>query len=201
MDRVLPLINCPTLVLNRRDNPVVPVEQSRSATAAIPGARFVELPGTDHLAYAEGIDTLLDEVEEFLTGSRAGGDPNRMLTTLLFTDIVGSTDLAANLGDRQWRDLLDRHHTLTRSELIRFGGIEIFTTGDGFFATFRSPISAARCALNLVDGMPGIGLQIRAGVHIGEVEVPGNGLGGLAVISRSRSPVLQERARCLCRAP
>ena len=186
VNRILPLIRCPTLVLNRRDNPVVPVEQSRQAATAIPGAKFVELPGTDHLAYAEGVDTLLDEVEEFLTGSRTGGDPDRMLTTLLFTDIVGSTDLAANVGDRRWRDLLDQHHSLTRSELIRFGGREVSTTGDGFFATFKSPISAARCALTLVDGMPGIGLQIRAGVHTGEVEVRGNDLGGLAVHIASR---------------
>jgi class 3 adenylate cyclase len=186
VDRILPLLRCPTLVLNRRDNPVVLVEQSRQAATAIPGAKFVELAGTDHLAYAEGVDTLLDEIEEFLTGSRTGGDPDRMLTTLLFTDIVGSTDLAANVGDRRWRDLLDRHHTLTRSELIRFGGREVSTTGDGFFATFQSPISAARCALTLVHGMPEVGLQIRAGVHTGEVEVRGNDLGGLAVHIASR---------------
>ena len=186
VNRILPLIRCPTLVLNRRENPIVPIEQSRRAATAIPGAKFVELAGTDHLAYAEGVDTLLDEIEEFLTGSRTGGDPDRMLTTLLFTDIVGSTDLAANIGDRRWRDLLDRHHTLTRSELIRFGGREVATTGDGFFVTFKSPISAARCALALVDGMPGIGLQIRAGVHIGEVEVRGDDLGGLAVHVASR---------------
>ena len=99
---LLPSIRCPTLVLNRTGNRIVPVEQSRQAAAAIEGAQFVELPGTDHLAYSE-VDILLDEVEEFLTGSRSGGDPDRLLTTLLFTDIVGSTDLAAELGDRRWR--------------------------------------------------------------------------------------------------
>ncbi len=178
---VLTSIRCPTLVLNRTGNRIVPVEQSRQAAAAIEGAQFVELPGTDHLAYSEGIDILLDEVEEFLTGARTGGDPDRLLTTLLFTDIVGSTDLAAGLGDRRWRDMLDGHHDLTRSALTRFGGRENSTTGDGFFATFDRPVAAVRCALSLVGAMPGIGLQIRAGVHTGEVEVRRDELGGLAV--------------------
>jgi class 3 adenylate cyclase len=130
---VLPLIRTPTLVLNRTGNRIVPVEQSRVAAAAIEGARFVELPGTDHLAFSEGTDRLVDEVEEFLTGARTGADPDRMLTTLLFTDIVSSTTLAAKLGDRRWRDVLDQHYELGRGELARFGGREVATTGDGFF--------------------------------------------------------------------
>jgi class 3 adenylate cyclase len=141
----------------------------------------VELPGTDHLAYSEGIDSLLDEVEEFLTGARTGADPDRMLTTLLFTDIVDSTTLAAQLGDRHWRDVLDQHHELGRGELARFGGREVATTGDGFFAAFDRPIAAVRCALAMVEAMPSLRLQIRAGVHTGEVEVRGADLGGLAV--------------------
>ena len=178
---LLPAIRCPTLVLNRTGNRIVPVEQSRQAARAIEGAKFVELPGTDHGIFSEGVDLLLDEVEEFLTGVRSGVDPDRMLTTLVFTDIVNSTDRAAEVGDRRWRDLLDQHHELTRGELRRFGGHEVSTTGDGFFATFDRPISAVRCALALVDAMPSIGLQIRAGVHTGEVEVRGSDLGGLAV--------------------
>ncbi len=178
---LLPTIRCPTLVLNRTGNLIVPLEQSRAAANAIPGAKFVELPGTDHVVFSEGVDLLLDEVEEFLTGARSGGDPDRLLTTLLFTDIVGSTDKAAEVGDRKWRDLLDRHHELTRSELSRFGGREVSTTGDGFFATFDRPISGVRCAIALVEAMPSLGLQIRAGVHTGEVEVRGTDLGGLAV--------------------
>jgi len=174
---LLPAIRCPTLVLNRTGNMIVPIEQSRAAAAAIPGGKFVELPGTDHGVFSEGVDLLLDEVEEFLTGVRSGGDPDRMLTTLLFTDIVGSTDKAAEVGDRKWRELLDRHNKLTRNELTRFGGREVSTTGDGFFASFDRPISGVRGALALVEAMPSLGLQIRAGVHTCEVEVRGSDLG------------------------
>jgi class 3 adenylate cyclase len=145
------------------------------------GAKFVELPGTDHIAFSEGVDLLLDEVEEFLTGVRRGVDPDRLLTTILFTDIVGSTDKAAEIGDRRWHDLLDHHHELARAELSRFGGREVSTTGDGFFATFDRPISGVRCALAMVEAIGSIGLQVRAGVHTGEVEVRGADLGGLAV--------------------
>jgi class 3 adenylate cyclase len=181
VSNLLPAIRCPTLVLNRTGDIVVTADESREAAKAIPGARFVELPGTDYGIFTEGVDLLLDEVEEFLTGVRSGGDPDRMLTTLLFTDLVGSTDRAAQVGDRRWRDMLDRHNEMTRGELSRFAGREVSMTGDGFFATFDRPISAVRCALALVDAMPSMGLQIRAGVHTGEVEVRGADLGGLAV--------------------
>jgi class 3 adenylate cyclase len=183
---VLPSIRVPTLVLNRTGNRIVPVEQSRAAAAALEGARFVELSGTDHLAFSEGIDRLVDEVEEFLTGSRTGADPDRMLTTLLFTDIVASTTLAAEMGDRRWRDVLDQHQDRMRAQLDRFGGREVSTTGDGFFASFDRPISAVRCALASVEEVGSLGLQIRAGVHTGEVEVRGADLGGLAVHIASR---------------
>jgi class 3 adenylate cyclase len=178
---ILPSIRLPTLVLNRAGNRIVPVDQSREAAAAIPGAKFIELPGTDHLAFSEDIDGLLDEVEEFLTGTRSRGDPDRMLTTLLFTDIVDSTTRAAEIGDRRWRDLLDQHHEAMRRELDRFGGRLVSTTGDGFFASFDRPVAAVRCALAAAEAMPSLGLQIRAGVHTGEVEVRGKDFGGLAV--------------------
>jgi class 3 adenylate cyclase len=178
---VLPAILAPTLVLNRTGNRIVPVDQSREAAAAIAGAKFVELPGTDHLAFSEGVDLVADEIEEFLTGVRTGADPDRMLTTLLFTDIVGSTSLAADLGDRRWRDVLDQHHELGRRELERFGGREVSTTGDGFFAAFDRPIGAVRCGLGMIGAMRDLGLRIRAGVHTGEVEIRGADLGGLAV--------------------
>ena len=177
-------------MLNRTGNPIVPVEQSRAAAAAITGAKFVELPGTDHLAFSQGIDGLLDEVEEFLTGARTGADPDRMLTTLLFTDIVNSTTLAAQLGDRRWRDVLDQHHQFGRGELARFGGREVATTGDGFFVSFDRPLAAVRCALAMVEAMGPLGIQIRAGVHTGEVEVRGADLGGLAVHIAARVAAL-----------
>jgi class 3 adenylate cyclase len=177
----LPTIRTPTLVLNRTANPVVPVERSREAAAFIPGARFVELPGTDHLVFSEGVDLLVDEIEEFITGTRTGVDPDRMLATLLFTDIVDSTSWAAQMGDRRWRDVLDQHHEVARREFERFAGREIATTGDGFFAAFDRPIAAVRCALSIVETMPSLGLRVRAGLHTGEVEVRGDDLGGLAV--------------------
>ena len=193
---LLPAISCPTLLLNRTGNLIVPVEQTREAARAIPGAKFVELPGTDHVVFSEGVDLLLDEIAEFLTGAR-GGDPDRLLTTLLFTDIVGSTDKAAEVGDRRWRDLLDRHHELTRNELMRFGGREVSTTGDGFFASFDRPISGVRCALAVVEAMPSLGLQIRAGVHTGEAEVRGADLGGMAVHIAARIMALADQEEVL----
>jgi class 3 adenylate cyclase len=178
---VLPAITTPTLVLNRSGNRIVPAELSRDAAEMVAGARYVELPGTDHLIFSEGIDEVFEEIEEFVTGARTGADPDRMLTTLLFTDIVDSPTVASEMGDRRWRDALDQHHSLIRAQLGRFAGIEVATTGDGFFARFDRPISAVRCALAAAAAMPSIGLRIRAGVHTGEVEVRGADLGGLAV--------------------
>jgi class 3 adenylate cyclase len=174
-------IACPTLVLNRRDNRVVAFEQSEEVAARIPDAKLVELPGEDHLIFSRDIDRVADEIEEFLTGARTGKDPDRLLTTLLFTDIVDSTTRAAEMGDQRWRDLLDQHHELVRAQLERFGGREVATTGDGFFATFASPTQAVRCALSSAHAVRALGLEIRAGVHTGEVEVRGADLGGLAV--------------------
>lgn len=187
---VLRSISVPTLVLNRAGNQVVGVGLSRELADAIPGAKFVELPGTDHLAYSQDVDRLVDEIEEFLTGARTGSDPDRLLATLVFTDIVDSTSRAAELGDRRWRDLLDQHHRLVRAELERFRGREIDTTGDGFFAAFDAPARAVRCALAIADAVSRIGLSVRAGVHVGEVEVRGENLGGLAVHIAARISAL-----------
>jgi class 3 adenylate cyclase len=177
----LPRITCPTLVLNRTGNRVVPMEHSRDVAARISGSKLVELPGEDHLIYSQGTDRIADEIEEFLTGARTGADPDRLLTTLLFTDIVDSTTRAADWGDRRWRDLLDQHHAVVRAQLERYAGREVATTGDGFFASFASPTQAVRCALETAEAVAKLGVQIRAGVHTGEVEVRGDDLGGLAV--------------------
>jgi len=174
-------ITAPTLVLNRSGNRIVAMELTREVASMIPNAKLVELPGEDHLVFSQDVDRITDEIEEFLTGVRTGSDPDRVLTTLLFTDIVDSTTRAAKMGDRRWRDLLDQHHDLVRAELDRFGGQEIATTGDGFFARFDSPAQAVRCALSATNGVVSLGVQIRAGVHTGEVEVRGADLGGLAV--------------------
>jgi class 3 adenylate cyclase len=178
---VPPKITAPTLVLNRSGNRIVAMELSKEVASLIPNAKLVELPGEDHLVFSQDLDRITDEIEEFLTGVRTGSDPDRVLTTLLFTDIVDSTTRAAEIGDRRWRDLLDQHHDLVRTELDRFGGREVATTGDGFFATFDSPTQAVRCALSATDGVASLGVLIRAGVHTGEVEVRGADLGGLAV--------------------
>ena len=178
---VPPKITTPTLVLNRTGNRIVSMELSKEVASMIPDAKLIELPGEDHLVFSQDVDRITDEIEEFLTGVRTGSDPDRVLTTLLFTDIVDSTTRAAEMGDRRWRDLLDQHHDLVRAELDRFGGREITTTGDGFFARFDSPAQAVRCALSATDGITSLGVQIRAGVHTGEVEVRGADLGGLSV--------------------
>lgn len=178
---ILPSIKAPTLLLNRTGNRIVAVDLTREVASLIPHARFVELPGTDHLVFSEDVDAVIDEIEEFVTGARTGADPDRLLATLLFTDIVDSTSRAARMGDRRWRDLLDRHHAVVRAEVERFGGREVATTGDGFFATFDGPGRAVRCALSAGEAVSALGVEIRAGVHTGEVEVRGADLGGLAV--------------------
>jgi len=177
----LPAIRVPTLILNRSGNQIVPLEVSREAARLIPNAKLVELPGSDHLAYSEDVDEVVDEIEEFVTGARSGGDSERILATLLFTDIVGSTSKAAELGDRRWKDLLEEHHKLVRTELLRFKGRELDTAGDGFFATFDGPGAAIRCALAIIGSAPRLGLGIRTGIHTGEVEAGGSSLRGMAV--------------------
>jgi class 3 adenylate cyclase len=178
---VVPQIRVPTLLLNRSGNRIVAADLTRDVASLIPDAKLVVLPGTDHLVFSEDIDAVLDEIEEFLTGARSGADPDRVLTTLLFTDIVDSTTIAAEMGDRRWRDVLDQHHAFVRVELDRFKGREVATTGDGFFAVFDSPAQAVRCASGIRDAVSSLGLDIRAGIHTGEVEVRGEDLGGLTV--------------------
>jgi class 3 adenylate cyclase len=193
----LPSIPVPTLVMNRVDNRIVTIEQSRNVASLIPNAKVVELLGPDHLVFSMDVDTVVDEIEEFLTGARTGADPDRILATLLFTDIVDSTKRAAELGDRRWRDLLDEHHHQVRSQLERFGGREVSTTGDGFFARFTVPAAAVRCALAIVNAVASTGFQIRAGIHTGEVEVRGSDLGGLAVHIAARVASVAGRSEVL----
>jgi class 3 adenylate cyclase len=178
---VLPAIRVPTLVLQQRDNPLIPLEAGREAAALIPGARFVETPGTDSYDWPGADDPATDMIEEFLTGRRAQRGPERVLATVLFTDIVGSTDRAADVGDRAWRELLDHHNTLVRDRLERFRGREVKTTGDGFLATFDGPARAVRCAREIVDAVDDLGLEVRCGLHTGECEFLASDVGGIAV--------------------
>jgi class 3 adenylate cyclase len=178
---VLPTISVPTLLLCRAGDRDVSVEEERWIAGQIPRSTFVELPGDDHLPWLGDTDALLDEVEVFLTGERRRPDPQRWLATVLFTDIVDSTATAAALGDRHWHDLLERHHALVRRELDRFGGKEIDTAGDGFFATFDGPARAVRCASAIEEAVGELGLEVRAGVHTGEVELVDGKVGGIAV--------------------
>ena len=171
----------PTLVLHRTQDQAVPVESGRYLSRHIPGARFVELAGVDHLPWVGDSDAILDEIEAFLTGVRHHSEPDRVLATVLFTDVVASTQRAAMLGDRTWGDLLSAHHDVVRGELERFSGREISTAGDGFLATFDGPARAVRCAAEIVEGVRTLGLEIRAGIHTGEIEVHGGDIRGLAV--------------------
>jgi class 3 adenylate cyclase len=178
---LLPTIHARTLVLHRTDNTYVSADQARFVAQHIDGARFIEIPGSDAYLFTDRSDDVLDEVEEFLTGTRPSRPTERALATVMFTDIVGSTERAVALGDRRWRNLLVQHHLLVRRELDRFHGVEIDTAGDGFLARFSSPAEAIRCALQLSRTMEDLDLAIRAGVHTGEVELVGEGIGGIAV--------------------
>lgn len=179
---VLPAISAPTLVMHRSGDYVAPVEAGRYSAEHIPGATFVELPGDFHLSARPGDeDEAMDLVEQFLTGTRGDHEIDRVLATVLFTDIVGSTERASVLGDQAWRDLLDRHDRITRQELERFSGREIKTLGDGFLAAFDGPGRAVRCARAITDEARGIGIEVRCGLHSGECEVRDNDLAGIAV--------------------
>jgi class 3 adenylate cyclase len=157
------------------------VGSARYLAEHIPGAKYIELPGDDHFPWVGDIDAILEEVEEFLTGARHGPELNRILATVMFTDIIGSTEQVVELGDHQWRDLIEQHHSLVRSELNRFRGQEIDTAGDGFFATFDGPARGIRCACTIRDSVANLGITIRAGLHTGECEVMGDKVGGIAV--------------------
>jgi class 3 adenylate cyclase/predicted alpha/beta hydrolase len=178
---VLPTIRVPTLVMQRRDDRDVKMEEGRYLAANIPGARFIEFPGADHAWWTQDGDAVIDEIQELLTGSRPAPEPDRVLATVLFTDIVSSTESAVARGDRQWLILLEKHHALVRNELARYRGREVKTVGDGFIATFDGPARAIRCACSIRDKVRRLGLEIRAGVHTGEIELAGKDIGGVAV--------------------
>jgi len=177
---VLPSVRVPTLVMHRTGDRDSRCEEGRYLAERIPGARFIELAGEDHVPWIDP-QPILESTEEFLTGSRQAPDPDRVLKTLVFTDIVGSTQRAASLGDRRWRELLDRHHAVVRSQLERFRGAEVDTAGDGFFATFDGPARAVRAACAIRDDLRALELEIRAGVHTGECELVTGGVRGIAV--------------------
>ncbi len=204
---VLPTISTPTLVLYRRDarfghgaaawrqrgkDPISPREEAEYLAEHIPGARLVELPGADHLPWVGEPGALLGEVEEFLTGVRTAPEPDRVLATILFTDIVGSTALAARVSDREWREVLERHHALVRRQLERFRGQEIDTAGDGFVASFDGPARGIGCAAAIAESVSAIGLSIRAGIHTGEAELVDGKLAGIAVHIAARIAALAE---------
>jgi class 3 adenylate cyclase len=179
---VLRTVQAPTLVLHRRDEAVYHVEEGRYIARHIPGARFVELEGGDHLPAAGDMSAVVDEIGRFLGSVRdEEASFDRVLASVLFTDIVGSTEKAAALGDRGWRELVEGHHATVRAILARYHGVEIDTAGDGFFATFDGPARAVRCARAIVDAVHALDLEVRAGVHTGEVETIDGKVGGVAV--------------------
>lgn len=178
---VLPTIQVPTLVLHRYGDRVVNVRNGRYLAEHIPGARYVELQGTDHSAFTGDAASVLDEIEEFLTGTRSVAVPERVLATVMFTDLVDSTARASALGDAAWRAVRGRHDAVVRHELERFRGVEVKTLGDGFLATFDGPARAIRCASEIARAVSALGLGIRIGLHTGECEVSGNDVSGIAV--------------------
>jgi class 3 adenylate cyclase len=177
---VAPSIHLPTLIIHRAGDRVCHVENARWLARNIPGARYVELKGVDHASFAGG-DDIVPEIREFLTGSRESVEPERVLATVLFTDLVGSTELIREQGDRAWRDLIERHNAAVRHELARFRGTQVNTTGDGFLASFDGPARAIRCAVAIVEAVTGLGLKVRAGLHTGECERADGELAGIAV--------------------
>jgi class 3 adenylate cyclase len=178
---LLGAVHVPTLVMHRTGNQMSLLGASRYRADRIPGARFLELPGEDQFPMFGDSDTVVEETQAFLTGARTAAEADRVLATVLFSDIVGSTERAASIGDRQWRDLLDAHDDLARKRVGEFRGRIVDHTGDGFLAQFDGPARAIRCALSLREGVRTLGLETRAGVHTGEVEVRGDNIGGIAV--------------------
>jgi class 3 adenylate cyclase len=186
---ILPSITVPTLIFHREHDSQVPVRAGRYLAEHIPGARWIELPGEDHLIQTldqEVLDKLLDEVEEFITGTRQRPEPDRVLATLLMNDIVSSTERAVEVGDSRWNELLTQYYATVRKELAAFHGQEVATTGDGVLATFDGPARAIRCACSIRERVRHLGLRIRTGLHTGECERIDNGIGGIAVHIASR---------------
>jgi class 3 adenylate cyclase len=186
---VLASIRVPTVVMHRTGE-VIPIAAARWMADQIPDARFVEFEGIDHLPWVGDMDAVADEIEELVTGGRGDHEPDRALVTLLFTDIVGSTRTATELGDRAWRDLLERHDELVREQVVRFRGREIKRTGDGFLTMFDGPARAIRCAKAVAAPLAELGVQVRAGIHTGEVELLGDDVAGVAVHIAARVAAL-----------
>ena len=201
MRGVLPSIATPTLVMHRRDDEAIDVRHSRYLAQHIPGARYVELEGRDNLLVVGDSEAILAEVERFLTGTHTPPEPDRVLATVMFTDIVGSTETAARLGDRAWRELLARHDELSRAQLARFRGRAVKSLGDGFLATFDGPARAIRCALELREAVRELGVELRAGLHTGECEAMGRTSAASPSTSARASARSRRRARCSCRTP
>jgi class 3 adenylate cyclase len=178
---ILPSIRVPTLVMNRTGDPVAYADAARDLAERIPGARFVEFPGDTHSMFSIEPERVLAEIEEFVTGARSVAPSDRMLATILFADVAGSTELAARLGDAAWRDLLERYYRAAERELATYGGSEIDRAGDGLFALFDGPTRAIRCALALRAAGAALGLPLRCGVHTGEVERDSGSVRGIAV--------------------
>jgi class 3 adenylate cyclase len=194
---VVPTVQLPALVLHRRHDRLVNVRHGRWLAEHLPNTKLVELPGGDHAPWFEGCEQILDEVKEFLTGTHYAPEPDRILATVLFTDIVDSTDTAAQLGDQRWREVLERHRRGVRDALGRHGGREVKTLGDGFLVSFDGPARGIRCAREIVDSSGELGIQVRAGLHTGECELMGDDLGGIAVHIAARVTSLAEPSEVL----
>ena len=194
---VVPTVQARTLVLHRRFDRLVNVRHSRWLAEHLPNAELVELPGGDHLPWGEGAEELIREVQAFLTGTHYAPEPDRILATMLFTDIVDSTGAAAELGDQRWREVLEGHRRGVREALERFGGREVKTLGDGFLVSFDGPARGIRCARAIVDSSGGLGIEVRAGLHTGECEVMGDDLGGIAVHIAARVAALADPSEVL----
>ena len=189
---ILPTIQAPTLILHRKGDRIAPVEGARLMAEKIPDARLIEFEGDDHVPFTGDFEPVVDEMEEFLTGTRQTRPLDRVLATVMFTDIVDSTRRAAEAGDRRWRDLLARHDELTRRQIERFRGREIKTLGDGFLATFDGPARGIECASAIRDGVRPLGIEVRAGLHTGECELAGDDVRGMAVNIGARIGALAE---------
>jgi class 3 adenylate cyclase len=187
---VLPSIQCPTVVMHRTDDLDAKVDEGRYIAAHIPAARFVEFPGADHAWWTQNRDAIIDEIEELVTGIRPAPEPDRVLATVLFTDIVNSTERLRALGDHAWTELLGRHHAAVRRELERHRGREVDTAGDGFLATFDGPARAIRCAQAIREAVGELGLDVRMGLHTGECERHGDSVTGIAVHTGARISAL-----------
>jgi class 3 adenylate cyclase len=183
---ILPATRVPTLILHRTAEHVIDVEHARYMARRIPGAKLVELPGEDHMAWFGDQGAILGEVEQFLTGSRHAYEPERVLATVLFVDMAGSTAQAAKLGDNSWRELLETFYARVREVLQQYRGREINTAGDGFLATFDGPARAVRCAIAIRDAVRSLHVEVRCGLHTGECELVGSDIAGIAVHTGAR---------------